>query len=257
MGGDQPRPAASDPVVAIYRVALPQVFGYLLPRCGSAALAEDLTSETFLAAVNASRQGSLTEVSTAWLVGVARHKLVDHWRRSRARAAQPGGRGRVGPGRGRSVGRVVRQRGGVRCPGASARSAAGGAYAALSRRTARRRHRAASRAHPARHRDAPGALARCAAPPLPRGIPPCPLIRSTHCDCRSCRSSRDRSSPRPCCDACSRSSRPSAAQRRRFATSSRTWIRRSSSTASTWALRRSCDPTRCSRCCIETTCGCC
>ena len=81
MGGDQPRPATSDPVVAIYRVALPQVFGYLLPRCGSAALAEDLTSETFLAAVNASRQGSLTEVSTAWLVGVARHKLVDYWRR--------------------------------------------------------------------------------------------------------------------------------------------------------------------------------
>ena len=72
---------ASDPVLAIYRVALPQVYGYLLPRCGSAALAEDLTSETFLSAVHASRQGSLTEVSTAWLVGVARHKLVDHWRR--------------------------------------------------------------------------------------------------------------------------------------------------------------------------------
>ena len=81
MGGDQPRPEASEPVVAIYRVALPQVYGYLLPRCGSAALAEDLTSETFLAAVTASRQGSLTEVSMGWLVGVARHKLVDHWRR--------------------------------------------------------------------------------------------------------------------------------------------------------------------------------
>ena len=81
MRGDQQPPAASDPVLAIYRVALPRVYGYLLPRCGSAALAEDLTSETFLAAVNASRQGSLTEVSTAWLVGVARHKLVDYWRR--------------------------------------------------------------------------------------------------------------------------------------------------------------------------------
>ena len=81
MGDHRPRPAASDPVLAIYRVALPRVYGYLLPRCGSAALAEDLTSETFLAAVNASRQGSLSEVNTAWLVGVARHKLVDHWRR--------------------------------------------------------------------------------------------------------------------------------------------------------------------------------
>jgi RNA polymerase sigma-70 factor (ECF subfamily) len=81
MGGDQPRPEASELVLAIYRVALPHVYGYLLPRCGSAALAEDLTSETFLAAVNASRQGRLTEVSTAWLVGVARHKLIDYWRR--------------------------------------------------------------------------------------------------------------------------------------------------------------------------------
>jgi RNA polymerase sigma-70 factor, ECF subfamily len=81
MGGDRPRPGACDPVLAIYRVAVPRVYGYLLPRCGSAALAEDLTSETFLAAVDASRRGGLTEVSTAWLVGVARHKLVDHWRR--------------------------------------------------------------------------------------------------------------------------------------------------------------------------------
>src|SRR5947209_20103908 len=81
MGGDQPRPGACDPVLAIYRVALPRVYGYLLPRCGSAALAEDLTSETFLAAVDASRHGNRTEVSIAWLVGVARHKLIDHWRR--------------------------------------------------------------------------------------------------------------------------------------------------------------------------------
>jgi RNA polymerase sigma-70 factor, ECF subfamily len=81
MARDAPLPAPGDPVLAIYRAALPRIYGYLLPRCGSTALAEDLTSETFLAAVNASRQGSLTEVSTAWLVGVARHKLVDHWRR--------------------------------------------------------------------------------------------------------------------------------------------------------------------------------
>jgi RNA polymerase sigma-70 factor (ECF subfamily) len=39
-------------------------------------LAEDLTSETFLAAA---RQDAL--LSVAWLIGVARHKLVDHWRR--------------------------------------------------------------------------------------------------------------------------------------------------------------------------------
>ena len=62
-------------------MALPQVYGYLLPRCGSVAVAEDLTAETFTAAVAGVRQGQVHEVTVAWLVGVARHKLVDHWRR--------------------------------------------------------------------------------------------------------------------------------------------------------------------------------
>jgi RNA polymerase sigma-70 factor (ECF subfamily) len=72
-----PDPDALD---AVYGRALPQVYGYLLPRCGSVVVAEDLTAETFLAAVAAIRQGAAPEVSVAWLIGVARHKLVDHWR---------------------------------------------------------------------------------------------------------------------------------------------------------------------------------
>lgn len=70
-----------DPVVAIYRHALPQVYGYLLPRCGNASLAEDLSAETFMAAVAASRREDAPDLNVAWLIGVARHKLVDHWRR--------------------------------------------------------------------------------------------------------------------------------------------------------------------------------
>jgi RNA polymerase sigma-70 factor, ECF subfamily len=81
VGTEQPVPGA-DPVVAIYRRALPQVYGYLLPRCGSAALAEDLTAETFMAAVAAVRQRGMPELTVGWLVGVARHKLADHWRRT-------------------------------------------------------------------------------------------------------------------------------------------------------------------------------
>jgi len=77
----QEQPSSPDPVVAIYRVALPHVYGYLLPRCGSVALAEDLTAETFMAAVAAVKRRQVREVTVAWLVGVARHKLVDHWRR--------------------------------------------------------------------------------------------------------------------------------------------------------------------------------
>jgi RNA polymerase sigma-70 factor, ECF subfamily len=67
--------------VAIYDVALPQVYGYLLTRCGSVAVAEDLTAETFMAAVAAVKQEQVRLVTVGWLIGVARHKLVDHWRR--------------------------------------------------------------------------------------------------------------------------------------------------------------------------------
>jgi RNA polymerase sigma-70 factor, ECF subfamily len=67
--------------VAIYQVALAQVYGYLLVRCGSVSIAEDLTAETFLAAVTARTKPNPPTITVAWLIGVARHKLVDHWRR--------------------------------------------------------------------------------------------------------------------------------------------------------------------------------
>ena len=69
-------------LLGIYDRALPQVYGYLLVRCPSAAIAEDLTAETFLAAVAAVKKRSVQEMSVAWLVAVARNKLVDHWRRA-------------------------------------------------------------------------------------------------------------------------------------------------------------------------------
>jgi len=68
-------------LLEIYDLALPRVYGYLFSRCGTASTAEDLTSETFLAAADAVVRGNCPPMSTAWLIGVARHKLVDHWRR--------------------------------------------------------------------------------------------------------------------------------------------------------------------------------
>ncbi|MBA3619660.1 MAG: sigma-70 family RNA polymerase sigma factor [Actinomycetota bacterium] len=76
----QPAPALA--LLQLYDDALPHVYGYLRARCGSHPLAEDLTAEAFLAAVVALRRTPPPELSTAWLVGTARHKLVDHWRRS-------------------------------------------------------------------------------------------------------------------------------------------------------------------------------
>lgn len=80
---DEPSAIAGAPgtLLALYDRALPHVYGYLLSRCGRVALAEDLAAETFLAAVDASRRDDPPPVSVAWLIGIARHKLVDHWRR--------------------------------------------------------------------------------------------------------------------------------------------------------------------------------
>jgi RNA polymerase sigma-70 factor, ECF subfamily len=67
-------------LVELYDDAVGEVYGYLVARCGSATLAEDLTADTFLAAVDAVRRGRVPRLSVAWLIGVARHKLIDHWR---------------------------------------------------------------------------------------------------------------------------------------------------------------------------------
>ncbi|MHA6780788.1 RNA polymerase sigma factor [Pseudonocardia saturnea] len=80
MSSPQIRPEPGPALLALYDDALPQVYGYLLARCGRRVLAEDLTSETFLAAAAACRRHPPPAMSTGWLVGIARHKLVDHWR---------------------------------------------------------------------------------------------------------------------------------------------------------------------------------
>ena len=64
--------------------AHPAVYGYLLRRCGSIELAEDLTTATFVTALATTGQ---TEWAAPWLMVVARNKLIDHWRRQ-ARAEE-------------------------------------------------------------------------------------------------------------------------------------------------------------------------
>src|SRR5437870_8819084 len=67
-----------------YELALPRVYRYLLARCGGDAdLAEELTQQTFVEGVR--RRASFDGRSDAvtWLCGIGRHKLVDHFRKSR------------------------------------------------------------------------------------------------------------------------------------------------------------------------------
>lgn len=65
------------------------VYGYFVRRCGDRAAAEDMTSETFLAAMDAARKPAPPPISIPWLLGVARHKLADHYRRGQARLTMP------------------------------------------------------------------------------------------------------------------------------------------------------------------------
>jgi RNA polymerase sigma-70 factor (ECF subfamily) len=71
----------ADAVLELYDRALPEIYGYLLSRCRDVQIAEDLTADTFLAAVSGVRRGTVADLTVAWLVTVARNKLVDHWRR--------------------------------------------------------------------------------------------------------------------------------------------------------------------------------
>ncbi len=68
-------------LLAIYDEAVVDLYGYFHRRCRNRSVAEDLTTETFLAAVESIERGVVERVTIAWLVGIARHKLVDHWRR--------------------------------------------------------------------------------------------------------------------------------------------------------------------------------
>ena len=67
-----------------YEMALPRVYRYLLARCGGDAdLAEELTQQTFVEAVRGRARFDGRSDAVTWLCGIGRHKLVDHFRKSR------------------------------------------------------------------------------------------------------------------------------------------------------------------------------
>jgi RNA polymerase sigma-70 factor (ECF subfamily) len=65
---------------AWYEANLPVVYRYLFHRCGrNRETAEELTQQTFVQAVQSRRHFRGGE-STAWLIGIARHRLIDSFR---------------------------------------------------------------------------------------------------------------------------------------------------------------------------------
>jgi RNA polymerase sigma-70 factor, ECF subfamily len=80
----------------LYSRYLPVVRLYVLGRVGDVHLAEDVTSETFLAMVDAIERvrADVEPAFAAWLLGIARNKVADHYRRQ---AALPTTQGMAAP----------------------------------------------------------------------------------------------------------------------------------------------------------------
>ena len=64
-----------------YLRTVPRVYSYLVSRSGGdVALAEDLTQQTFTAAIDQRSRYDGRADTVTWLCGIARHKLADHFR---------------------------------------------------------------------------------------------------------------------------------------------------------------------------------
>jgi RNA polymerase sigma-70 factor (ECF subfamily) len=65
-----------------YDRTLPRVYGYVLGHtAGDAELAQEITQQTFVAALRGHRLFDGRSEASTWLCAIARNKLVDHYRR--------------------------------------------------------------------------------------------------------------------------------------------------------------------------------
>jgi len=79
------REARSDPqaFTQLYGLYLDRVYRFILLRTGNVDDAQDLTSQTFLAALESVQKYDGRGSFGGWLFGIARHKIADHYRRRR------------------------------------------------------------------------------------------------------------------------------------------------------------------------------
>ncbi len=68
----------------LYRRYVQRVYRYLLARTHNVQDAQDLTTQTFMAALESIGRYQPRGKFVAWLLGIARHKAADHFRKSHA-----------------------------------------------------------------------------------------------------------------------------------------------------------------------------
>ena len=87
-----------DAFAVLYQQHVDQVYRYVRSRIDNEADAQDITAQTFMAALSAIKRYDPNRASlSTWLIGIARHKMMDFFRRRPnlsldqvAHAAQPG-----------------------------------------------------------------------------------------------------------------------------------------------------------------------
>ena len=84
------RPLPEEDLLRVYRETIRPLYAYLSRRVGGdKSLAEDLTQETWMRALDAWPSRGIPDDPTAWLVRVARNTLVSHFRRQRPESIDP------------------------------------------------------------------------------------------------------------------------------------------------------------------------
>lgn len=73
-----------DDFAALYEEMLPVVYRYAVGRVGQTT-GEEVCGDVFQAAATALRDGRRSQVTQAWLMAVAKNKVIDHWRRQERR----------------------------------------------------------------------------------------------------------------------------------------------------------------------------
>ena len=69
----------------LYGELADRVTRYMVVRVGTTQVAEDLSAQTFLKVLEAMRRGKVGRNVQAWVFGIARHVVADHYRRRRRR----------------------------------------------------------------------------------------------------------------------------------------------------------------------------
>jgi RNA polymerase sigma-70 factor, ECF subfamily len=76
-------PRDEDLIEELYSEYERRIYRYIAARVGSSAEAEDLASQTYLKAIETLQRGYIAQNSAAWLFGIARHIVADHYRSRR------------------------------------------------------------------------------------------------------------------------------------------------------------------------------